>query len=86
MTYHAGAYQAGNIVNPAAHASRRDPVSLGRAQMLEQLGLDPSTQVDGLMTIFRCASNTSALRPRKLVSLLRAQQDGGAQCPGQAAL
>ena len=83
MTYHAG-----DILNPAAHvqASRHRPVSPERAQMMEHLGLHPSTQVDGLMTIFRCASNTSALRPRKLVSLLRAQRENGGKRPGQAAL
>lgn len=76
------AYSAGNSRHAAAQAngsrsngSRRHPLSSDRSEMLEQLGLHPSAQVDGLMTIFRCASNTSALRPRKLESLLRAKRD-----------
>ena len=84
MAYHAGTCHTGKVVNPAAPASRCHAASSGRAQMMEQLGLHPATQVDGLMTIFRYASNTPALRPRKLVSLLRAQRDGRAQRPDQA--
>lgn len=81
-------YNAGNVLETAARAkaSRCHPFSSDRAQMMEQLGLHPSTQVDGLMTIFRYASSTSALRPRKLVSLLRAHRENGGQHPGQAAL
>lgn len=80
-------YYAGDFPNAKANAdvSRLCPVSSDRAQMMEQLGLPSSTRVDGLMTIFRCASNTSALRPRKLVSMLRAQRDDAARNAGMAA-
>lgn len=80
-------YYAGDFPNAKAHAgvSRLCPVPSDRAQMMEHLGLPSSTRVDGLMTIFRCASNTSALRPRKLVSLLRAQRDDAARNAGMVA-
>lgn len=79
-------YYASDMRSAAVHTegSRYRPASSGRAQIMEQLGLHPSAQVDGLMTIFRCASNTSALRPSKLVSLLRAERDGPAMSAGQA--
>lgn len=69
-------YYQGDILKAAAGADypHFPAVSLERDRMMEHLGLDPDTRVNGLMTIFRCASNTSALRPRKLEALLRAER------------
>lgn len=66
----------GNFLNTAAPHHSRQPSALNsnRDRVMQQLGLNPDTPVDGLKTIFRCASNTTALRPRKLEALLRAQQ------------
>ena len=69
-------YFQGDILKATTSADvvQLGSVSLERERMMEQFGLDPTTQVNGLMTIFRCASNTPALRPRKLEALLRAQR------------
>lgn len=62
-------------VSVRASHGRLPTVTADRARMMEHLGLHPATPVDGLMTIFRCAANTAALRPRKLEALLRSQRN-----------
>jgi len=69
-------YYQGDLLKAAASTefARRPAISTDRARMMERFGLNPATPVNGLMTIFRCASNTTALRPRKLEALLRSHR------------
>jgi hypothetical protein len=49
-------------LNPAAKAVLPDGSTINREQILEKLGLDPSTRPDAWLTIIGCGSNASALK------------------------
>lgn len=69
-------YVHGDLLNAAGNTQSRQSSSMNpdRDRVMQQLGLNPDTQVDGLKTIFRYASSATALRPHRLEALLRAQQ------------
>lgn len=57
-------------LNPNARAVLPNGQQVDRAQILQQLGLDPNTRPDAWLAVVACGSNASALRPDQLRGLI----------------
>ncbi|KHK90663.1 hypothetical protein LK12_15155 [Novosphingobium malaysiense] len=53
-----------------AHAIMPDGKMLDREEVLDKLGLDPTTPPDAWLTIIACGSNASAIKTEKLRELV----------------
>jgi len=61
--------QSSMKVNPNARAVMPNGAQMSRPQVLQQLGLDPSTPPDAWLAITTCGSNASALTDRQIKTL-----------------